>query len=117
MKSLVALIFASLISTHALASASVTSSSCAHLKQDLKSMHKAQQTVMTSLVNNHESFAGALEEYATAVEKNMIFQKEIAHQMEKSAQAFRRRGVQGKKMTAEFNSATADLLARVAACL
>lgn len=103
-KSLVAIISASLISVPALAA----TESCSELKQELKSLQKAQQVMMTSLVNNHETFASTLEEYATSP---------AVKPMQKSAQAFRERGLQGKKMTAQLHKATADLIVRVSACL
>lgn len=108
LKSLAALIFTSLITVSASAAVATDTGSCAQLKQELKAMQKAQQVMMTSLVNNHETFATALEEYA---------EKPAAKPMQKSAQAFRHRGLQGKKMANQLNQATADLIARVSACL
>ncbi|KYG66316.1 hypothetical protein AZI86_04470 [Bdellovibrio bacteriovorus] len=108
MKSLVTLIFTFLIAVTASAVTAPDAASCSQLKQELKAMQKAQQVMMTSLVNNHETFATALEEYAV---------KPAAKPMQKSAEAFRHRGLQGKKMAHQLNQATADLIARVSACL
>ncbi len=93
-------------------------SSCKELKEELKAMQKAQQQIMASLVNNHESFASSLEEYSTVVKTskgNSV--QTVSAQMDQSAQAFRQRGVQGKKMAGKLDEATGDLLARVASCL
>lgn len=100
------------------ASNSMAAAPCAQLKQELKAMQKAQQQIMASLVNNHETFASSLEEYSSAVgEANISSKKVVSKQMNDSAQAFRTRGVQGKKMAHQLNAATGDLLARVASCL
>lgn len=111
MKFLMVMILASLVSVSALAA-----DSCALLKQELKSLQKTQAVMMTSLVNNHETFASTLEEYSATVQEQSGSQK-ISQNMNQSAEAFRRRGLQGKKMAAQLNEATADLLTRVAACL
>lgn len=99
-------------------SMAATSSKCAQLKEELKAMQNAQQQVVSSLVNNHETFATSLEEYSSAVKsaKGSSIQK-VSSEMDESAQAFRTRGVQGKKMAAKLNDATGDLMARVASCL
>ncbi|WP_374075833.1 hypothetical protein [Bdellovibrio bacteriovorus] len=100
------------------ASNSYSATQCAQLKQELKAMQAAQQQVMASLVNNHESFASSLEEYSTVVKTAKGSSvKVVSSQMDESAQAFRTRGLQGKKMASKLNDATGDLLARVASCL
>lgn len=100
------------------ASNSWAASSCAKLKEELKAMQAAQKHVMASLVNNHETFASSLEEYSTIVKTSEgSAVKTVSAKMNESAQAFRDRGVQGKKTAVKLNSATDDLLARVAACL
>jgi hypothetical protein len=95
-----------------------TPASCKELKAELVAMKDAQQQMMSSLVSNHETFATSLEEFsqATANAKKGSEAK-IAHEMEESAQAFRTRGVQGKKMAGKLDQATDDLIKRVAACL
>lgn len=113
MKSLLILIICAFFSVNALASGD----SCAQLKQELKGMHKAQKAMMGSLVNNHESFASTLEEYAVTVKQDTASKSNITTQMGKSAQAFRHRGFQGKKMATQLDKATADLIERVSACL
>ncbi|MBV2169865.1 MAG: hypothetical protein KUL82_14260 [Bdellovibrio sp.] len=100
------------------ASNSFASSQCAQLKAELKAMQSAQQQIMASLVNNHESFASSLEEYSTVVKSAKGSSvKVVSSQMDESAQAFRSRGLQGKKMAVKLQNATGDLLARVASCL
>ncbi|ASD62403.1 hypothetical protein [Bdellovibrio bacteriovorus] len=100
------------------ASNSMAASQCAELKKELQAMQKAQAQIMASLVNNHETFASSLEEYSTTMKtaKGSAV-KAVSKEMDQSAQAFRTRGVQGKKMATQLNAATGDLLARVASCL
>lgn len=82
-------------------------------------MKKAQNQIMMSLVNNHETFATSLEEYSEAAERpqSKSSSQTLSKSMNKSAEAFRTRGVQGKKMAQKLDKATEDLLARVANCL
>ncbi|UOF00752.1 hypothetical protein [Bdellovibrio reynosensis] len=113
MKSVVAF-----ISIILFASQSFAASECAQLKAELKQMQTAQQQIMASLVNNHESFASSMEEYSSVVQTSQGSQiKGVAGEMKTSAQAFRTRGVQGKKIAKKLNDASTDLLARVASCL
>lgn len=108
-----AVIFSLLVSAHP----AFASSNCAQLKQELKAMQSAQAQIMGSLVNNHETFASSLEEYSSIVKHNSGSSPALAKNMDRSAQAFRARGIQGKKTAIQFNSASEDLLVRVAACL
>jgi hypothetical protein len=87
---------------------------CQGLKTELRAMQKAQSQIMMSLVNNHESFASSMEEYSLAVGKAPAT---VSKEMNKSAQAFRTRGSQGKQIAEKLNKATGDLIARVASCL
>ncbi|NUN04583.1 MAG: hypothetical protein HUU57_02365 [Bdellovibrio sp.] len=113
MKTVSAFLFAILFTSNSWASPS-----CAQLKEELKAMQAAQKHVMASLVSNHETFASSLEEYSTLVKASQGSDiKTVSVKMNESAQAFRDRGVQGKKTAVKLNSATEDLLARVAACL
>lgn len=100
------------------ASNSMASSQCVELKKELQAMQKAQAQIMASLVNNHETFASSLEEYSVAVKTAKgTSVKAVSQEMDHSAEAFRSRGVKGKKMATQLNAATGDLLARVASCL
>lgn len=98
-----------LCSTSALAS-----NKCQGLKEELKAMQQAQTQIMQSLVNNHETFASSMEEYSAAVG---VAPKTVAKEMNKSAEAFRNRGVQGKRIADKLSRATSELVARVAQCL
>ncbi len=89
-------------------------SKCQSLKDELRAMQRAQSQIMMSLVNNHETFASTLEEYAISAE---ISPSVTSTQMSKSAKAFRNRGVQGKQMADKLDKATGELLERVANCL
>lgn len=97
---------------------SSASDQCTQLKRELQAMQVAQKQIVVSLVNNHESFASSLEEFATVLkEAPRSSVGAVTSQMDGSAQAFRTRGIQGLKMAEKMNKATGDLLARVAACL
>lgn len=81
-------------------------------------MQKAQQQIMLSLVNNHETFASSLEEYSSVVAKAGEASVKVAStRMNDSAKAFRTRGIKGKEVALRLNKATGDLIARVATCL
>lgn len=99
------------------ASQTIAATDCTQLKQEMKDMQKAQQQIMGSLINNHETFASSMEEYSIVVKSAPGRARAAALQMDESAQAFRSRGIQGKKIAAKLNIATGDLLERVAACL
>lgn len=100
------------------ASQSFAAADCSALKEELQAMQKAQAQIMNSLVSNHETFASSMEEYSLAMEKSSASAvKGVSKEMNSSAQAFRTRGVQGKKMAQQLDAATSDLLARVASCL
>lgn len=106
-----------LICTFLSGPALAAATSCAELKQELKSMQKAQALMMNSLVNNHESFASTMEEYSSTLQENSKTAAQVAPSMNKSAEAFRHRGIKGKKMAMQLQKATADLVVRISACL
>lgn len=91
-----------------------SSAKCQGLKEELMAMKQAQSQIMQSLVNNHETFASSMEEYSQDVVKAP---KATAKEMNKSAQAFRTRGVQGKRIAAKLDHATEELIQKVAECL
>ncbi|MNK91090.1 hypothetical protein D3C87_1111710 [compost metagenome] len=112
MKSIPMLIVAALLSVNAQAS------NCGELRQELDAMKRAQQGMMESLVNNHETFASTMEEYSSSVSVSKGgTNKTIAKKMGASAQAFRTRGIQGKRLQMKFETASNDLMSRVEACL
>ena len=113
MKSIAMLFAAALLSVNAQAS------NCGELRQELDAMKRAQQEMMESLVNNHETFASTMEEYSTSVSaaKGGTLNKTISKKMGASAQAFRTRGIQGKRMQAKFQTASDDFTSRLNECL
>lgn len=96
---------------------SFASADCQKLKQELQLMQQAQQQVLKSLINNHETFASSLEEYSMAIDAAPRGAPIVAKKMNNSAEAFRTRGLQGHKTALKLTHATNDLLARVASCL
>lgn len=95
----------------------IASTDCRELGEELKSMQVAQQKMLSSLVSNHESFASVLEEFSDVLMSTKAPAKGIYIKMDDSAQAFRKRGIQGKLMAGKLNGATTDLIERVTACL
>lgn len=108
------LIFWALILTSSFAGAA---NDCSNLKQELKALQAAQQQIISSLVNNHETFASTLEEYSFIVRSTSKPSRAAALEMSESASAFRQRGIQGRQIALKLNLSTKDLLGRVAACL
>lgn len=93
------------------------SSNCQALKAELQAMQKAQSQIMKSMVSNHESFASTMEEYSDLVAEGTTANKQISQQMDKSASAFRTRGVQAKKTAEKLERATQELVQKVVRCL
>ncbi|WII72499.1 hypothetical protein QJS83_01275 [Bdellovibrio sp. 22V] len=109
---------ASFLSIILFASNSMAASKCAQLVEELQAMKKAQQHIVASLVNNHETFASSMEEYSSVVKSAKGSSiKAVSNEMNESAVAFRSRGIQGKKMATKLGEATGDLFERVASCL
>lgn len=91
---------------------------CDTIIQDMDKMRQAQQAVVMSLANNHETFASTLEE--TTAELELSSKKIPARaikSMNRTAQAFRTRGVKGKEQAEQLDAATTELMNQVAACL
>lgn len=80
-------------------------------------MQKAQDQIMTTLLQNHELFASSLEEYSTLIKTSSNGGSQVSSQMLETAKAYRQRGLQGKKIATGLNEATGELLERAIACL
>lgn len=93
-------------------------SDCQNLEEELDALRQAQQTIMTSLANNHETFATSLEEVTDelALRSSRVPPKAI-QSMNKTAQAFRARGLKAKSQAAKLDLASSDLFARVSICV
>lgn len=91
---------------------------CDQVISDLQSMRRAQRTIMVSLANNHENFASSLEDVTAELE---LYSKKVPAKalksMNKTAAAFRARGVKAKHQAEDMDEATAELIENVAACL
>lgn len=79
------------------------------LAAELKAMRKAQNALMGSLVENHEAFARSIEENSS--------EGGSSAGLEKTASAFRQRGVSAKQTAAKLDIATGDLIRRIEICL
>lgn len=91
---------------------------CGEIVDEMEAMRKAQNTLLTSLASNHETFAVTVEDLRTDLE---LHSKNVPPRalkaMGRTAQAFRVRGVQGRKSAEKLNEATADLISRLETCL
>lgn len=114
MKKILATLALSLMFSLMMTSTVFASSKCQGLKEELVAMKQAQSQIMQSLVNNHEAFASTMEEYSETVTKAP---STTAKDMSKSAQAFRTRGVQGKRIAAKLDQATNELIQKISNCL
>lgn len=102
--------------------ASAALGKCSDLKKELLAMEKAHSQVLTSMVDNHEMFAASLERYAQIGESAGANGKQknlplVFEQMQSTAQVFRKRGVEGRKLQKDLDDSTHELLNRVLVCL
>lgn len=96
----------------------VKAQDCGALASELHAMKNAQQQIMKSLADNHETFAVSVEEVTAELElRSSKVPAKAIKSMNKTAQAFRQRGVQAKKTVEALGEATEDLIARVETCL
>lgn len=91
---------------------------CDGLLEDLETMRKAQQSIILSLASNHETFAASLEDVTSEFE---LYSKKVPakalRSMNKTAKAFRARGIKAKAQADRMDEATAELIESVAQCL
>lgn len=91
---------------------------CDEVLSDLQAMRRAQRSILVSLANNHESFASSLEEVTADLE---LYSKKVPAKalksMNKTASAFRARGIKAKRQADNLDEATADLIDNVERCL
>jgi hypothetical protein len=102
-------------------SPALASGGCADVIDDLKAMQKANQSISTSLIGNHESFASILEEYSdtlnTSANLGQPVAKEAVTNMNESAKAFRLRGQNAQKLNVKLNQASDQVIAKAIECL
>lgn len=91
---------------------------CKGLVKELEGMRQAQQVMLVSLASNHEVFASSVEDITAELQ---LSSKKVPNKtlksMNKTAQAFRIRGLKAKRQAEQLDEATADLIERVALCL
>ncbi len=94
---------------------------CSEVIEDLKAMQKANQSISSSLISNHESFASILEEYSdtlnTSASLGQPVTKEAVHNMNDSAKAFRVRGQNAQKLNIKLNQASDQVIAKAIECI
>lgn len=97
------------------------SSDCATVAEDLKAMQKAQQSISSSLISNHETFASVLEENSDVLKTSATLgqpvTKESVNNMNESAKAFRLRGQNAQKLNVKLNQASDQVIAKAIECL
>ncbi len=95
-----------------------SAASCSDLRTELESLRRAQQSLMTSLANNHDLFADSLEDVSSELDlKSSRVSPTVVRSMKKTAKAFRQRGQQGHVAADKLDTATADLIERIGQCL
>ena len=107
----------SFVSSVAMAKAAPTPQQCRQYRHELVAMQKAQAAIMQSLVENHRTFSTVMVEYSDLAKAPKMPRQELSKGLKDSAKAFKKREQQGRALSKDFQSASADLLARVAQCL
>lgn len=96
----------------------VSASECSEMINELKAMKQAQQSVISSLVSDNEVYAGTMESYSVALKDTAgRAHKVVTTNMDQSAKSIRARGLKTQKIAQKLNSATDDLIQRLAKCL
>jgi hypothetical protein len=91
---------------------------CSLIVGELQAMKKANSTIHSSLISNHEMFSTTLESYSEALSETAgRAHKTVSDNMLSSAQSFRERGLKAQKMSKKLDLASDDLIQRVAKCL
>jgi len=97
---------------------SVSANECSSLISELQAMRKANSTIHSSLITNHEMFATTLESYSDALSETAgRAHKTVSENMISSAQSFRDRGIKAQKMSKKLEQASDDLSQRISKCL
>ena len=84
----------------------------------MKQMKQAQNQIINSLAQNHDTFADQLSDlsFELALYKKTVPQKAL-QAMEKSAQAYRVRATKAQDTAQRLDDMTGDLIERVQSCL
>lgn len=95
-----------------------STSSCRALVEEMKQMKQAQNQIINSLAQNHDTFADQLSDlsFELALYKKTVPQKAL-QAMEKSAQAYRVRAMKAQDTAQKLDDLTGDLIERVQSCL
>lgn len=91
--------------------------SCGDLSQDLRSMQKAQDSLLQSMVRKNDSMATTLDQYSETLSVKKAVKKTDLIGMKKSAEAFRKHQDREEKLVQRFQIKTAELLEEVENCL
>ena len=95
-----------------------STSSCRALVEEMNQMKNAQNQIITSLAQNHDTFADQLSDlsFELALYKKTVPQKALIA-MDKSAQAYRVRSHKAQETAQNLNDMTTDLINRIQRCL
>ena len=90
---------------------------CSELGDDLRSMQKAQASLLESMVRKNDSMASTLDQYANNLQNQRTVRKSDVISLRKSGQAFRDHESREEKLVGRFNKKTDELLTLVEECL
>ncbi len=98
-------------------SLAASANDCATLAESLKGLQKAQNSVSSSLVKNHEMMAETLLSYSEALtdSKGKAHQS-IANNMNKISEAFKARGSKAKVLSESISEKTNQLIKLAEKC-
>lgn len=94
-----------------------SSPNCGELVEELKAMRAAQQSLLLALAKNHEDFASSMEELSADLAHTKKTPPKALKTMNKTAQAYRTRGITAKRQAASLDQATLQLTEDIESCL
>jgi hypothetical protein len=94
---------------------------CRAVASELKSMEQAQRTLLNNMVQNNDTMASTLEQYAddfkqSSRRRHPVSAKDISG-LKQSAESFRQHKSREEKLVARFDQASSALLLKVESCL
>lgn len=98
--------------------AQIASANCGQLLEDLRQMKKAQESVQSSLISNHEMMAASLESYSDALKQTSgKAHKAVSQNMARAVVSLRERGLKAQNIANQLSEKTEDLIQQAEKCL
>ena len=95
--------------------------SCQALVAELRAMKQAEKTLLTNMVQNNDTMASTLDQYAVELKDSASHKKPVTTKdvksLKQSAQAFRQHKAREQRLISKFDSASATLIDKVQSCL